>query len=56
LVVRDVNAGRVRVELVFTSETCLDCIVPNNMLVTIVSSAIIDSVPGVVEVEVLDPR
>jgi Fe-S cluster biogenesis protein NfuA len=56
LVISDVQGARVVVDLVFTPETCLECIVPNDILVAIVAGAIKDAVPGVDDVQVNDPR
>ena len=56
LLVRDGVGTRAGVDLVFTDETCLDCIVPHGILKAIVEGALRESLPDLTAVEVLDPR
>jgi Fe-S cluster biogenesis protein NfuA len=56
LVVRHISDRRAVVELVVTPDTCLDCIVPTDILNAIVSATIRGAFPEIAEVEVQDPR
>lgn len=51
-----VDGGRARVELVVTSETCLECIVPKPMLEHMLLSFFKSGPVQVDSVELLDPR
>lgn len=56
LVVERATEDGVVVRLVVTDETCLDCIVPTDMLHYLVSNAINTQWPDISHIDIVDPR
>jgi Fe-S cluster biogenesis protein NfuA len=56
LLVRQITGRKLVVDLVVTSDTCMDCIVPTDILKAIVLATIREALPEIEEVEVHDPR
>lgn len=48
--------GVVRVRLVLSAETCSDCVLPADMLRSVLLAGLAAEVPGVTDVVVEDPR
>jgi hypothetical protein len=44
------------VKLVVGPETCLDCILPKELLETILLSAVQEKAPGIARIDLVDPR
>jgi hypothetical protein len=56
LVVESATEDSTVVRLVITDETCLDCIVPYDMLKFIITGTVTKRFPQIRNVEVIDPR
>jgi hypothetical protein len=56
LVVESATEDSTVVRLVITDETCLDCIVPHDMLEFIIAGTVTKRFPQISNVEVIDPR
>ena len=56
LVVESAAKDSAVVRLVITDETCLDCIVPYDMLKFIITGPVTKRFPQISSVEVIDPR
>lgn len=51
-----VHDGVVRVRLVLGEETCSDCVLPADLLRSVLLAGLADQIPSVTEVELVDPR
>lgn len=52
----EVTEDTVRVRLIVTAETCLDCIVPGPLLHQVIESTVQDAMPTLRRLELDDPR
>ncbi|HEY8450123.1 MAG TPA: hypothetical protein VIL95_06560, partial [Bacillota bacterium] len=56
LKVRAVTNGTAEIELVLGPDACLECILPADMLTTMLERVIKDEVPDITAVKLIDPR